>query len=55
MIVLQDVFGGADTKYLAAQSTDRKKRDAGKHTLSPRIMLLMPTFAFQLACMQTRA
>ncbi|ESK94722.1 alkaline phosphatase [Moniliophthora roreri MCA 2997] len=23
-----DVFGGADTKYLAAQSTDRKKRDA---------------------------
>jgi hypothetical protein len=49
MIVLQDVFGGADTKYLAAQSTDRKKRDAGKRTLSFRRKLLTSTFAFQLA------
>ena len=53
MIVLQDVFGGADTKYLAAQSTDRKKRDAGKQRLSPRRMLT-PIFTIQLACMQTR-
>ena len=28
--VAQDVFGGADTKYLAAQTDDRKKRGAGK-------------------------
>lgn len=26
----QDVYGSADTQYLSAQSTDRKKRDAGK-------------------------
>ncbi len=30
--VVQDVFGGADTKYLAAQTDDRKKRGAGKIT-----------------------
>ena len=33
-IFAQDVFGGADTKYLAAQDTDRAKRRAGECSLT---------------------
>ena len=37
-IFVQDVFGGADTKYLASQGTDMAKRRAGECSLTRKLI-----------------
>ena len=36
--IVQDVFGGADTKYLASQDTDRANRRAGECSLTRQLI-----------------